>query len=180
VNVLLQALRKVSRLYRAKRDPVGFARSLGVHVGERCRFIQTSDETFGSEPFLIRIGDHVTITAGVQFVTHDGGVWVFREREPAIDVVAPIVVGNNVFIGLNAIILAGVTIGDDCVIGAGAVVARDIPAGTVAAGVPAKPLKTVEAYRESLAGRATDIRSLAPGDKRRVLEERFAARLGRR
>ena len=45
-----------------------------------------------------KIGNHVTISGNVQFVNHDGGVWVFREKEPDIDVFGPIVIGNNVFI----------------------------------------------------------------------------------
>jgi len=54
---------------------------------------------------------------------------------------APIILGNNVWIGANATILQGVTIGDNAVVAAGAVVAKDIPAGTVVAGVPAKVVK---------------------------------------
>ena len=55
--------------------------------------------------------------------------------------VAPITIGNNVWIGAHATVLAGVTIGDNAVIAAGAVVNRDIPADTVAAGVPAKVIR---------------------------------------
>lgn len=54
---------------------------------------------------------------------------------------APIAIGKNVWIGAHATVLAGVTIGDNAVIAAGAVVNRDIPADTVAAGVPAKVIR---------------------------------------
>lgn len=55
----------------------------------------------------------------------------------------PTVIGNHVWIGMNATILKGVRIGDGAVIGAGAVVTRDVPAGMLAAGVPAKPVRPV-------------------------------------
>jgi acetyltransferase-like isoleucine patch superfamily enzyme len=56
-------------------------------------------------------------------------------------VAKPITIGNNVWIGVAATILPGVTIGDNAVIAAGAVVSRSVPADTLAAGVPARVLK---------------------------------------
>ena len=56
----------------------------------------------------------------------------------------PVVIGNNVWIGRNVCIMPGVHIGDGAVIGANAVVTHDIPAYSVAAGVPAKVIKTIE------------------------------------
>ena len=53
-------------------------------------------------------------------------------------------IGDNVWIGGGAIVLPGVTIGNNAIIGAGSVVTRDIPADTVAAGNPARVLKTLE------------------------------------
>jgi maltose O-acetyltransferase len=53
----------------------------------------------------------------------------------------PIAIGDNVWLGGGAIVCPGVTIGDDTVVGAGAVVTRDLPAGVVAAGVPARVLR---------------------------------------
>ena len=57
---------------------------------------------------------------------------------------APIMIGKNCFIGCNSIILKGVTIGDNCTIGAGSVVTKSIPANTIAAGNPAKVIKTID------------------------------------
>ena len=56
----------------------------------------------------------------------------------------PIRVENNVWIGANAVILQGVTIGEGAVIAAGAVVTENVPAHCVAAGVPAKTVRTIE------------------------------------
>ena len=169
-------LRQIAAAWRhiaATRDPVGFARSLGVRVGENCRILANPDGCFGSEPYLVTLGDHVTVTNHVSFVTHDGGVWVFREEEPDIEVFGPIKVGNNVFIGFGVTIMPGVTIGDNCIIGAGAVVTRNVPSGQVAVGVPARCIKTVEEYWKSIQGKATRIRSLPPDKKREYLEDRF-------
>ena len=99
---------------------------------------------------ILSIGDHVTVAGGVQFVTHDGGVWVFREKEPDIDVFGPIKIGNNVFIGFNSILMPGVTVADNVVIGAGSVVVSDVPPNSVVAGVPAKVIKTIDEYRLSI------------------------------
>lgn len=175
MNLLLLALpRKLLAQYHIRRDPIGYARSIGVSVGEHCRFLGLHAGTFGSEPFLVRVGDHVTVTSGVHFVTHDGGVWVFRDAYPEIDVVAPISVGNNVFIGINAIILPGVTIGDNSVVAAGAVVTRDVPSGMIVAGVPARPLKSVDDYWLSVRDRAVHLRSLPYEEKRAYLTRFFA------
>ncbi len=158
------------RLY-AYRNPVGLARRMGATIGKDCRILCNPLSCFGSEPYLITIGDHVTIAAGVQFVTHDGGVWVFRQEDPDLDVFGRISVGNNVFIGIRAIILPGVAIGDNCVVGAGSVVTRSVPQGTVIAGNPARPLCTIEQYRAKVATKAARIRSMPAAEKRRWLLE---------
>src|SRR5215831_2717587 len=94
IAMLISAIvRKIFRELRIRSDPIGYARSLGVKIGKDCRLLGLQAETFGSEPFLVKLGDHVTVTSGVQFITHDGGVWVFREEMPDVDIIAPIQVG---------------------------------------------------------------------------------------
>lgn len=108
---------------------------------------------FGSEPYLITIGDNTTVSFDVAFVTHDAGTRVLRhlatnEKEKQTVIYGQIKVGNNCFIGCRSTILPGVTIGDNCIIGAGSVVNRDIPANSVAAGVPCRVICTIEEYKE--------------------------------
>ena len=116
-----------------------YARLIGVQVGKDCRILGTN---FGSEPYLISIGDHVAIANGVRFINHDGGVRVFRKEYPDADFIRPIVIHDNCVIGGNAIILPGVIIGPNCVIGAGSIVSKSIPPNTIAAGVPRCSVRT--------------------------------------
>lgn len=106
--------------------------------------------SFGSEPYLIKIGDDTTISFDVAFVTHDASTRVIRhlpDGDPNTGHFGPIIIGKNCFIGCRSTILAGVHIGDNSVIGAGSVVNRDIPANSVAAGVPCKVICSLDEYR---------------------------------
>ena len=85
----------------------------------------------------IDIGDDVQIAPAVQLYTATHPLDA-TERRSGLEGAKPIRMGNNVWLGGGAIVLAGVTIGDDAVIGAGSVVTRDVPAGAVVVGNPAR------------------------------------------
>jgi len=123
---------------------VKMARKRGAKIGENCRIF---DAKFGSEPYLISIGNHCEITSGVTFITHDGGTWVFRESKEFLgSKFGPIVIRDNCFIGINTIILPNVIIGPNSVVGAGSVVTKDIPANCVYAGNPARCICEIGDY----------------------------------
>lgn len=106
---------------------------------------------FGSEPYLIHLHKHCRISMDVMFITHDGGPWAFRndnEKYKHVIKYGKIEVGEYSFVGARSTILPGVTIGSHCVIGAGSLVNKDVPDGTVVAGVPAKFICTTEEYAE--------------------------------
>jgi acetyltransferase-like isoleucine patch superfamily enzyme len=125
---------------------VPHARRKGVTVGKRCRIYIRS---FGSEPFLISIGNDVTITSGVRIITHDGSTCLVRDANGRrYQHFAAVTIGDNVFIGVNSVILPGITIGSNVVVGAGSVVTRDIPDGSVFAGNPARLITGFEAFCE--------------------------------
>ena len=134
---------------------------------------------FGSDPYLITIGNNVHITKGVTFTTHDGGTLILRKEVPDLELTAPIAVGDDVYIGVNAVILPGVTIGNRCIIGAGAVVTKSIPGNSVAVGVPAKVVKTVDEYLTSARARSLHLGNLPGFEKEVALRKLFACEDGR-
>ena len=164
--MLLRVTRMVRDRVQAARDPVGFVRRIGVTVGTGCRIVAPSRATFGSEPFMITLGDHVAIAAEARFITHDGGLWVFRPKYPDIDHVAPIVVHDNVMIGLGAVLMPGVEVGPNAVVAARAVVTRAVPPGTVVAGTPARVICTLDEYERNALPRAMHTARLPPAERR--------------
>ncbi|GAA0104652.1 hypothetical protein UT300013_12750 [Paraclostridium sordellii] len=148
---------------------IDIARKKGVKIGENCRLYSSN---FGSEPYLIEIGNHVTITNGVQFITHDGGVWVFREDKlPNADLVGKIKIEDNCFIGTNAIILPSVIIGENSIVAAGSVVTKSIPKNSVVAGVPARVIKNTDEYYEGIKNRVINTKQLDPVSKKTIILE---------
>ncbi|MFG2057313.1 DapH/DapD/GlmU-related protein [Micromonospora sp. NPDC048930] len=174
---MLDTVRRVVATVRDRRacarDPEGFARSIGVDLRGRVRFYGIDRAMFGSEPWLVSLGDNVFITAGVQFVTHDGGTLILRREHPDLEWTAPIRVGDDVYIGVRSIILPGVTIGDRCIIGAGSVVARDIPANSVAAGVPARVIRSTDEYLTAMRAKSLGCGHLPAQQKAAVIREHY-------
>ncbi|RPH92735.1 MAG: acyltransferase [Calditrichaeota bacterium] len=147
-------------------SPEQFARKLGARIGSNCR-IKTY--YWGSEPFLIEIGNHVHITRDVKFVTHDGAVWVFREQFPDVDVFGKITIGDNTFIGNEAMILPGVRIGSNCIIGAMSVVTHSIADHSVVAGNPAKYICSTGDYFERIKSYFQRTKHLTPSQRDQLI-----------
>ena len=91
----------------------------------------------------LRIGRGCDVSCGVHIYTHSTVRRCVSGREYGAIDRQPVVVGDNVFIGANAVIMMGVTIGDRAVIAAGAVVSTDVAPATIVGGVPARPLGRV-------------------------------------
>jgi acetyltransferase-like isoleucine patch superfamily enzyme len=167
--VIRQALSVALKTVKLRRDPVQYFRSQGVEIGEGVEIFGASIFTFGSEPYLVSIGNYVTISHDVDFITHDGGLRVARDQYPNAYLYGRIHVGDHCFLGAHCVLLPGVRVGMGSVIGSGSIVARDIPSGVVAVGVPAKPIKTVDEYVEEKRHLWVDTGGLAPDVKREVL-----------
>jgi acetyltransferase-like isoleucine patch superfamily enzyme len=140
ISTKLSAFYSLWKLHRYKKQ--------GLQIADDCRIIGSPD--FGSEPWLISIGRHVTISADVTFITHDGGTWVFRDNSKYKDVIkyGRIIIHDNCFIGSGATILPGVAIGPNAVVAAGAVVTKSVPPGEVWGGVAARRICSRDEYAE--------------------------------
>jgi acetyltransferase-like isoleucine patch superfamily enzyme len=118
-------------------------RTLGVKVGKGSRIYTRS---FSGEPWLVSIGDRVTVAPGVDFITHDASSCLLQDGKGRRYRYARITVGNDVFIGAKAIVLPGVRIGNRVIVAAGSVINRSIPDNCVVAGVPARFLRSFDEF----------------------------------
>lgn len=164
LSFFFRLLSKINRL-----SNVSAAKKAGLKVGERSLLV--GHQSFGSEPFLIEIGEDCLVTDGVRFVTHDGAIQVplLSSYGYAIDQVYSvkstfdrIKIGNNVFIGVGSIILPGTSICDNSIVAAGSVVKGTFPVGVVLGGNPAKILCSVEEYYEKNERRILTFKANAP------------------
>jgi acetyltransferase-like isoleucine patch superfamily enzyme len=171
---VLRLGRWVRTQYYVRKDPVTYARSLGVTIGEGSHLYGGDTGTFGSEPYLVTIGKNCHIGHEVRFITHDGMAIVLRAHHPDIDLVARIEVGDNVAIGMRSIILPDVRIGSNCIIGCASVVNRDIPDNSIVAGVPARVIGSLEDYERKVVGRSIHTGAMQGREKEQRIREIFA------
>lgn len=132
---------KIARLLHMGPVSVEELRARGAVIGENV-YIGTRKIDMG-HAFLIEIGNRVTIS-DARILTHDGST----KRELGRSRVGRVVIGDDVFVGADAILLPGVKIGSKVIIGAGAVVTHDIPDNSVAVGSPARVVMTYDEYIE--------------------------------
>jgi len=170
-ELLLFRLSRVVFMFLPMEQRIRLLRSQGVTIGRDC-IIHTPH--FGVEPYLVVIGDHVAISSGTHFITHDA-VGLMFEGKDHWGLYGAIRVGSNTFFGVNCTILPGTKIGSDCVIGAGSVVRGDIPNGSVVMGNPARVvmptamLKKLSQYHRN----RIDTHLMSTQEKRRVLRRHF-------
>jgi acetyltransferase-like isoleucine patch superfamily enzyme len=119
----------------------------GIRLGSQ---VEINNMTIVDGTGGVEIGERTLIGPGVRIISYQHR---FAGRQPVRQQASdakPIVIGRDAWIGANAVILAGVTIGEGAVIGAGAVVSKDVPAWSIAAGVPARLVRCREAGQATL------------------------------
>lgn len=126
--------------------PERYVRHQGVTIGKDCDIKRVS---FGTEPYLITIGNHVQLTNGVRIFTH-GAAWVLREKYPDMDFFGKVEIKNNVYIGNNALIMPGVVIGNNVIVAAGSVVTKSIPDNSIVGGNPARIIGDLEEFEKKM------------------------------
>lgn len=140
---------KYKKANRTSAGRVAYLRAQGCKIGQKTRLL-CGINSFGTEPYLVEVGEDCLLSTDLRFFTHDGGVKVLNALNyfdgKAMDKIGKIVIGNNCFIGHGAIILPGVTIGDNVIVGTCAIVTKDVPSNSVVAGVPARTICTIDDF----------------------------------
>lgn len=146
----------ISRFYRSynffgrwsSKNYIKYLHFNGVKVGKRVRFrYPESTKIDLTRPSLIEIGDDVDINANFTIMIHDFGTFVFRNLfGDFVPSSGRVKIGSNIYFGRDVTVLKGVEIGDNCIIGLGSVVSKSIPSNSVAVGVPARVICSIEDY----------------------------------
>ena len=171
-------------VYKEKRSSEAYVehlRKIGMKIGKDVTIYapmkSVIDECY---PWLTTIGDHVRITQGVVILNHDYGWSVLKTMPTSGDCAegaifgasGRVTIGDNVFIGMNAVITRGVTIGSNVIIGTGSVVTKDCADNGVYAGNPARRIMGIEEYYAK--------RRDAQLAEAKELAQRYAERFGKR
>lgn len=153
---MIEQLKKI--IFREKYNSYTYIkhlRKLGMKIGEEVLIVNPKNvDIDGTRPWLIEIGNNVTITSGVTILTHgyDWSVIMNKYDGQMYASSGKVKIGNNVFIGTKATILKGVEVGDNVIIGANSLVNKNIPSNVVVAGNPAKVIMSIEEYKNKRKG----------------------------
>ena len=159
---------KIKYVFGGKNPEIinDYFRKQGVRIGNRTHIFSNISN---GEPYLISIGDDVTISNNVSFITHDSSI--SKALPEFTDVFGEIQIDNNCFIGMNTVILPGVHICDNTIIAAGAVITKSIKEpGNVWGGVPARKIDTVQSFAEHYREFAVEMRKVTTNRKEFIEE----------
>lgn len=150
----------------------------GLKIGENCSIARSCiiDE---SHTWFIEIGNNVTITERCIILAHDASM----HKDLGYTKLGNVKIGNNVFIGVNSVILPNTTIGDGAIIGAGSVVSGNLEANSVYAGAPARKIATKDEFlskhkekltEENIFDESYTLRGNISDDKKAEMKERIS------
>ena len=170
---IIQIIRKCFLYVYFKISPINCSRLMGVKIGENCKIYGNSPSMWGTEPFLITIGNNVFITDGCKFINHDGGTLILRKKTPSLEITAPIFIGNDVYLGIETLIMPGVKIGNNVIVGARSIITKNVEDNSVMVGIPAKKIKSVDEYYENIKNKSLAIGHLDRDQKEKELKKIF-------
>lgn len=133
---------------RSSKSLIKYYKGKGISIGDNCVFRSPGTTTIDiMRPSLIKIGSNVDMNKNFTIMAHDFGHRVFLYKYGQfLSSSGRVTIGNNIYFGINVVILKNVTIGDNCIIGAGSIVTHDIPSNSVAVGVPCKVICSIDEY----------------------------------
>ena len=143
MNTILKKLKRFLSGTDSSREEWEYRLSRGLVVGEDTH-IYSIEGIDGAWPWLIRIGNHVTISSNVTILAHDASTNVVQCDTK----LGRVTIGDHVFIGARSVVLCNTKIGDNVIVGAGSVVTHDLPSHAVYAGSPARYICSIEEYRK--------------------------------
>ncbi len=139
----LHKLKKILSFEDSAQMELQYRLNRGLVIGENTH-IYSIDGIDAAWPWLIKIGNNVTISSDVTILAHDASTNVVRCSTK----LGRVIIGDNVFIGARSVVLCNTKIGDNVIVGAGSVVTHDLPSGGVYAGSPARYICSIDEYRE--------------------------------
>lgn len=147
--LLKKIIRKViSYSFFSSEEYLNEFRKMGISIGKGTFVFDTQNVVIdATRPWMLKIGAYVKIAHGVIILAHDYSRSVLRRSHGEILAEGKnTVIGDNVFLGMNSIILAGTRIGNNVIVGAGTVVSGTIPDNVVVAGNPCQIIRTLDEH----------------------------------
>lgn len=173
MNTIKRYCRKAFGYCLSRLSKNRYIKWIGLNYGKDIHIYGNPMNMFGTEPWCITLGNHVHITEGVKFITHDGGTLIYRHLIPDLEITKPIKVGDYVYFGTRSMIMPGVTIGNNCIIAAGAIVTKDVPNNSVVGGVPAKIIKSSNDYFDKIKTESLHLGHLKGNIKDKALKKYY-------
>ena len=159
---------KVSTVLFGSDALIRYYKKRGMKIGKNPRIFSDLNV---SEPYLVEIGDNVTMSSDVEIITHDNSI--IKCLDGKTDVFGKVVIGNNCFIGARSVIMYGVELADNTIVAAGSVVTKSVTEkGKIIGGNPAKIIGDTEVFANKYKDYALDMRGLSREEKRRLIEKR--------
>ena len=146
IKILFLKIRlKIFPRFAGNYDFNKILQNAGISVGDHTIFYDPNSMSIDRErPWMLKIGDYCKITKGAIILTHDYSRSVLRRvYGEIVGEAGETIIGDNVFIGMNSIVLMGAHIGNNVIVGAGSVVSGSIPDNCVIAGNPARIMRKI-------------------------------------